>query len=1127
MTRKSLFWIVFVILSALGVLFTFAYFPKAYPIANVKISMSRQQALTRALQLAEQEGWGPAPCQQAATFSLDSELQHFVELEAGGVDAFNELLEGDLYAPYKWIVRHFKENEKTETVLRFTPDGRFYGFTQQLPENQPGASLAVDSALAIARTGAHKWGIDLSPYALIEKSLEKRIGGRTDHLFTFERSDQKLGEGLYRLAVTVSGAQVTGLQHYVKVPEAFERRYQEMRSTNDTLASVALFAVAVLYGLLGIGFGLFYLLKERWLQWRTALLWGLGIGLLQALAQLNQWPLLWMGYDTAISYNSFFMQQILQLLLIFLGETLLLTLTFMAAEGLTRKAFPHQIQLWKNWLSPATASKPVLGHTVGGFLGVSLFFAFDIGLYFFATRVLGWWTPSSSLFDPDILATYQPWLSSVAISLHAGFWEECLFRAIPIAGAVLIGRKYGREKVWLVAAFLVQALIFGAGHANYPMQPAYARVVELLLPSIAFGLVYLYFGLLPGIILHFAYDVVWFALPLFVSSSPGIWVQQLLVILFTLIPLWIVLRARLREKKWSPAAPEELKNQAFLPSAPVHREEVQAEQPAILQSSKRITLWFALAGIAGVLLWGAFTTWEVDSPRLVLNRDMAEKIAQERLAEQGIALPPAWKRLSRLESPLNQNDRFIWQEEGDSMYAALMGTYMQGPFWLVRHALFEGDVVARAEEYQFALVNPQQVRYIHILPENAPGDSLAIEEARAIAEGALLDRFGLDAAQLKKVSVTPTKLKNRIDWQFVWADTARYPLRSGECRIMVELAGKEIANAYQMVYVPEAWSRAEREKNTLINIIDTVRGALPIIALIVAVVFAIIYWSRRQFDVKLFLKVSLLFLMVMLFGLVNNWSNLQSRFVTAAPWQHQILLAVIFSALSVVVASAAVGMVNGFIRVKQRYWAAATSGSTLAALGAGFFILGVLAVIASLAPSLEPKWADYSGLSQRWTVAGLALDGITGLLMSGTILLLLFVVVDQMSHAWTRRKPAAVLLIILAGLALTDVDASGSIAFWLLMGAVKGILFCITYVLVLRRHMSAAVWLAVPLYLVVAVKGMVYAAYPGAQTGYLLSLIFILAVTLIWQRWILCDSLPGARSSGSGVDQVATTASRG
>ena len=131
----------------------------------------------------------------------------------------------------------------------------------------------------------------------------------------------------------------------------------------------------------------------------------------------------------------------------------------------------------------------------------------------------GWWVPSGPLFHPDMIATPFPWLSAIGMSLHAGFWEECLFRAVPLAGAAIIGKRYGNQKLWIAFAMILQAVIFAGAHANYPSYPAYSRLIELIIPSLFWGAVYLRFGLLPVIISHFGYDVVWFALPIFTSSS--------------------------------------------------------------------------------------------------------------------------------------------------------------------------------------------------------------------------------------------------------------------------------------------------------------------------------------------------------------------------------------------------------------------------------------------------------------------------------------------------------------------------------------------------------------------------------------------------------------------------------
>ena len=321
---------------------------------------------------------------QAASFGLDFRTQVFVELEMGGTEAFAEMLKGDLYSPYTWRVRHFKQGETTETSLWFTPAGQPYGFFETLPEDQPGAGLSSEDALAIAEAEVGEmWNMTLAEFDLVEPKQEVRPGGRIDHTFVYERRDASLGEGRYRLRLTVAGDRLTGLQHFVKIPEAFSRQNQEMRSANNTIAFGATIAMLGLYVFGGCIVGLFFLMRQHWVIWRQPVLWASLIAFLQFLAGINHLPLAWMGYDTAISSESFLLQQIAWNLFASLGLGALLTLSFMAAEGLSRKAFPHHIQMWKLWTGEVAGTKAVLGRTAAGYLLVALFFAYEVVLYFF------------------------------------------------------------------------------------------------------------------------------------------------------------------------------------------------------------------------------------------------------------------------------------------------------------------------------------------------------------------------------------------------------------------------------------------------------------------------------------------------------------------------------------------------------------------------------------------------------------------------------------------------------------------------------------------------------------------------------------------------------------------------
>jgi hypothetical protein len=185
-----------------------------------------------------------------------------------------------------------------------------------------------------------------------------------------------------------------------------------MRSANTVIGIGSAVAMMLLYVAGGIGVGLFYMMRRRWVLWRPAEIWGAIVALFQALAMINEWPLQWMTYDTALSRTTFVTQQITVVIAMFIGFSVFFALSFMAAETLTRRAFGSHPQLWRVWAKRTGSSTAILGRTVAGYLLVAIFFAYEVGLYLIATRWFGWWTPSEALLHPDVLATYIPWLSA-------------------------------------------------------------------------------------------------------------------------------------------------------------------------------------------------------------------------------------------------------------------------------------------------------------------------------------------------------------------------------------------------------------------------------------------------------------------------------------------------------------------------------------------------------------------------------------------------------------------------------------------------------------------------------------------------------------------------------------------
>ncbi len=1101
--RAKWFWAAFGLVSVLSAFVAFRFFGTAFPIVALDIKMDRAAALERARELADRFGWGPGDYRQAASFGVDSEVQNFVELEGGGKEAFTRLLEGNLYSPYTWRVRHFKELTTNSTEIRFRPDGTPDGFRERLPESQPGAALETEAAREIAESAALRdWGFLPRDYPPVEQSQEVRPGGRVDHTFVYESPLRDIGEGRYRLRLVVGGDKLVEVTRFIQIPEAFQRRYEQMRSFNNTIGVVGSVAMALLYIVGGCFVGLFFLMRRGWVLWKTAVVWAVFIGLLQTLAEFNQWPLAWMQYDTAQSYSAFTLQRITLILVQFVVLALVLGLSLMAAESLTRKAFPEHPRLWGLWSGGIANSTPVLGRTVAGYLLVPLFFLYEVGLYYATSRTLGWWSPSDALVQPDVLANYFPWLTALAVSAQAGFWEECLFRAIPLAGAALLGERFGGKKIWIGAALLVQAVIFGAGHAPYPAQPAYARVAELIIPSLFFGAIYLLYGLLPGIVLHFTFDVVWFAIPVFLSTAPGAWIDKTALVVLTLVPLWVVLGRRWRRGKWE-SLPDEAFNRSWSP--PVEEATVEtaesepatvAAPPALAPGLTRATIG---AGIVGLALWGFFGNFRNDAGKLSIARGDAATAAREALAERGVQLEPPWRTLPTVAADVGEEDRFVWSAAGPETYRGLLGRYLAPPVWNVRFARFEGDLEQRAEEYLAVVGNDGKARRVrHEIPEARPGESFPVERARQMALERIAQAYGLGAESLREISAEPSQRPARVDWRFAFADKT-VELPQGETRVVVEIAGAEVVDSYRGIHVPEEWSRERRNRDTIVSVIRILCSLLLGVLYLAGLVGAAVYWSRRGFPVRTALVFGAFTILWMGASFANQWPAVVAGLSTAQPFTNQVLVLLFGILLSAVFAGGAMGLNAGFAKAWRRAQAVGGGWTAAAGFSVGFLAVGVGRLAGSFQSAEAPDWPSFASLNASLPILATAVSALLRHLAAGVLLLLVYVCLDRYSEGFQRRRLGTAAALLLFGLLAGGISAESPDR-WLASGLALGIFFLAAYVLWFRFDLGLIPPAAAGALILGLLEQAWIGAFPGAAAGAVVAVLAVALQALLWWR---------------------------
>ncbi len=1040
MLYKPTFWITFLLVSLLSALGTYYYFPKAFPIVHLDLTMSRPQAIDAAAQLAKKLQLGPTDARHAASFVTDELTKTFIELDAGGKKAFVAMMENNLYQPYTWQVRHFKQFDANESTLRFTPDGTPYGFIEIIPEDIPGAKLSASKAKNIAEQFAvsEPWSISLDAYKLVESAQETRISGRIDHIFIYERTQKQIGKGYYRLRISVTGDKVTELTHVVKVPESFTRRYAQMRSANSNIAYAAKLALYVLYILGGCFFGLLYVFRKHWVLWRMPLYCALFVAGVTSLQHINSLPLSWMHYNTAHSITGFLLNFFLMLIVEFIYWLFILFISFMAAESLTRKAFGNQIQLWKVWEPQVANSFAILGRTIGGFLIMPVMFFYDVLFFIYTTKYFGWWNPSDALFNPDILASYLPWWQAIVVSLRAGFWEECLFRAVPLASAALLGNRFGKRNWWIAGAFILQAVIFGAAHANYPALPSYARLIELLVVSAIFGAVYLMFGLLPAIIAHFAYDVVWFSIPIFVSTASFAWLNQSIIVLVTLTPLWIVLYFRKKTDLWHTLS-EKFLNRSWHPQEPNKTVADTSFTPQSITLPTTISYSLLSIGALGLLVWVFTTEFKNDALKFSTRRAQIFSTAQKVLEKKKVN-PTEWYPLVSPLRNYDDNDahgtqqRFIWQQEGPDLYQSLLGNYIVPPYWLARYVKFNGQLMDRAEEHRVYLKPDGSLyRYQHILPETQKGKKLPEQDARAIAFAKIFQQYNLTPENLKEISAVVNKHPDRLDWAFTFADKNIH-LKEGEARIEVIIGSDQVLDARQYIHVPEQWRRTDQNNELIAHVIKQFCALLIYLFMLFGTFYAAMHW-KMKIPYRMLIPYFIIFTIIYLFEYMNSWPLIVSQFNTSQPFTDQLFRSFGIQPISLLIRAAMFALLLSFVNSwKPLYFASRNWVTMAAALSIGALFAGLQSLGMWLLPSVHPTWANYTLLGLYLPINAGINSNFVHYVSLTMLFMLLVIILDTISDYFNKRRQITSLLIIGFGFMLAGLGFSNNIPLLLTEG---------------------------------------------------------------------------------------------
>ncbi len=503
---------IFSILALAGITIFATLYSQAFPQAELRFEITKQEAQTIAEQYLAKLGYSTDTYKTAVILESDTLSQTFLQRQ-WGIERFNHELTADKgLIPWNYSTRFFRPLEKEEFVVSVRPDGHITGFVHLVEDAEEGASLSKNEAERIARNFAtRELAVDLNMYE--EKEYyDNKLENRTDHVFSFEQKGSEITGalpdtgGAKRITIVVQGDVIGSSYQYVYVPESFSRTQETTESSGFLYVAIAGVA-EVLLVLMAI-IVLFKRYRDHDIRPRYTI--GIvstlgGLGIIAALTSLGE---LFYEYETTLPWASFITFAVVTLFIGLLVAALVTIIAGLVGESLTREVFPSANDFDSN--HPRTR-KYILQSAAKGFLAAMALLGYLTLFYFFGSRYFGVWSP----IEPETAsyaASFLPFLVPVIMSLSAALSEELLFRYLGVS----LFKKYFKSTA---LALLCSAIIWAFLHSTYAVFPMYIRGIELTIAGILLGWLFIRHGILTSISAHFFINMVLFTTPLILSDN--------------------------------------------------------------------------------------------------------------------------------------------------------------------------------------------------------------------------------------------------------------------------------------------------------------------------------------------------------------------------------------------------------------------------------------------------------------------------------------------------------------------------------------------------------------------------------------------------------------------------------
>ncbi|CAN5422160.1 hypothetical protein BH10CYA1_BH10CYA1_02710 [soil metagenome] len=804
------------IVALLGFVFYALFNRQVFPAASINYALTSQQAAIEAKALATQLGYDVDKNIQTTVFLHDDEAKSVLEFKLG-IKAANELMKNEVPV-WLWRTRFCKELSKEQIYVAYTTSGQLKSIFHILENDLKLPSLSKEEAQHQAEIFINKiGGQDLSKYQLFDYGTEAKPNRIDQH---FEWKKGGFPESSLRIRVDIAGNKVSSYRYYLAPSDTWTREYKKIRENNELLGKIASFFI-FLFIVATIG-AFVYGLNTHNIRWRFTLISSLIVVVLFILDQGNNWTnTIDSQYETSLTFANFVSKQLVMTLLAAAGA-LLMSLTLVGgAEIIYRRSWPKHMALPHLLTLKGMAQQDFLQKTIYGYLAVGGMMLWVIS-YYMVGQKFNFFCPLG-VDDYKTIGTLCPAISGALIGVSAAGLEEFTCRVVALGLLTRLLKNF-----WL--ANLIQAVVWGFAHSQYPQQPSYARGLELSMVGLVFGWILNRYGVLPCFVAHYLYDA-------FLTVEPVFATHQLLLTIPAMISLVPFLAAAIYSRRWARKNnidESDLSNAASQTEAVAKQKleiEIDRSETTYAPLSQRWRI--SLVAIALLCLGISFykTPDQIGAQKKVLINSKQALALAKKYWHEDVVVDDTYQSEIELISKPDQTDlekwQYIFEQLGKLKTSELYAQIEPCLEWRVR--FFK----PQESKIYWVFMDADGRKRATVLENSDEGKGRKLSEAEAFAVvDAYLKKNRPEFVPYDVIGKNRVERADRVDYEFE-LNVPKFNVGETASKVKVGVKGDEISELKIDWDLPDSWSWP-RTKLKWYQQVDGVLRAIFGIVLLVA-----------------------------------------------------------------------------------------------------------------------------------------------------------------------------------------------------------------------------------------------------------------------------------------------------